>query len=169
MSREDFAAAYCQGFRLTVRFLISRGVPADMAEETAQAAWARGWERLHQLRDDKLLLTWANSIALNLYRTRTDMEKRIIPLFSGDTHVPAADTHVRVTDTNAMDVRKILSLCRLRDRHLLVSYYLDGRDTGEIAGREGLSETAIRIRLMRARRYAQKQALSLGPITASAA
>ena len=155
MSREDFASAYCQSFKLTVRFLISRGVPADAAEETAQAAWVRGWERLYQLRDESLLLTWANSIAINLYRTRASQEKKHVPLVSEG---PLTQT----TNTDAMDARKILSLCRRPDRRLLASYYLDGRRTEEIADGEGLSETAIRIRLMRARRYAQQQIVSTG-------
>lgn len=162
MSQEDFANAYRRGFKLTIRFLISRGVPSDVAEETAQAAWVRGWERLYQLRDQSLLLTWANSIAINLYRTRAASEKRTGPLLS-------ESTHVRNTDTNAMDARKILSLCRSGDRRLLSWYYIDGRGTAEIADQEGLSETAVRIRLMRARRYAQQQATSLPTPQASAA
>jgi hypothetical protein len=30
-------------------------------------AWARGWERRHQLRDDWMIFAWINSIALNMF------------------------------------------------------------------------------------------------------
>lgn len=153
MTRDDFANAYCQGLKLTIRFLISRGVPSDAVEETAQAVWVRGWECIHQLREERLLPTWANSIAINLYRTRVRSEKRNVPLSS-------EGIHVSLTDTCAMDARKVLSLCRARDRRLLTSYYLDGEATEEIVAAEGLSETAVRIRLMRARKGAQWQATS---------
>jgi DNA-directed RNA polymerase specialized sigma24 family protein len=34
----------------------------------AQAAWTRSWEKRDQLRQPNLVLTWTNSIALNIYR-----------------------------------------------------------------------------------------------------
>jgi hypothetical protein len=46
MTREEYGTAYQKGYNLTVRFLVSRGLSYDSAQETAQAAWAKGWERL---------------------------------------------------------------------------------------------------------------------------
>ena len=68
MTKEGYGQAYQRGFELTVRFLLSRGVQRDNAREVAQAAWVRAWERLSQLRDDNLVVTWVNTIALNVYR-----------------------------------------------------------------------------------------------------
>jgi DNA-directed RNA polymerase specialized sigma24 family protein len=39
------------------------------AEEVAQAAWAKGWERLSQLRNESFVVIWVNTIALNVYRS----------------------------------------------------------------------------------------------------
>jgi len=39
MTREQYGQAYQKGFNLTVRFLVSRGLAYDAAQETAQAAW----------------------------------------------------------------------------------------------------------------------------------
>jgi DNA-directed RNA polymerase specialized sigma24 family protein len=160
MTREEYGNAYRDGFHLTMRFLISRGVPPDTAEETAQAAWTRGWERLHQLRDSSLVLTWANSIALNIHRTqiRADAKKTELSPFTEGPGLNMA----------AIDVKKILSHCRQTDRKLLSSYYLYGRATSEIATEQGLTETAVRIRMMRARRYVQ-DLLSCGPDLSAAA
>jgi DNA-directed RNA polymerase specialized sigma24 family protein len=69
MTREQYGQAYQKGFNLTVRFLVSRGLAYDSAQETAQAAWVKGWERLAQLRDPSMVLTWMNSIALNIHRS----------------------------------------------------------------------------------------------------
>ena len=69
MTTEEYGNAYQRGYNLTVRFLVSRGLTYDSAQETAQAAWVKGWERLGQLRDSKMVLTWMNSIALNIHRS----------------------------------------------------------------------------------------------------
>lgn len=76
MTRSAFGQAYQAGFERTIRFLISRGAGRDGAQEAAQAAWVRGWERLHQLRNDDMLLTWVNTIALNIYRRVLQTEER---------------------------------------------------------------------------------------------
>ncbi|HVT95775.1 MAG TPA: antiterminator Q family protein [Bryobacteraceae bacterium] len=160
MTREEYGNAYRDGFHLTMRLLISRGVSPDTAEETAQAAWSRGWERLHQLRDSSLVLTWANSIALNIHRTQIRSESRKTEL-SPYVEGPGLNTA-------AIDVKKILSRCRKTDRALLSSYYLHGSATNEIASEHGLTETAVRIRMMRARRYVQ-DLLSCRPDLSAAA
>ena len=57
MTKEEYGKAYQRGFNLTVRFLVSRGLSYDAALDTAQAAWAKGWERREQLRDPNLKAT----------------------------------------------------------------------------------------------------------------
>src|ERR1700744_5613051 len=69
MTREEYGAAYNKGYKLTVRFLVSRGLSYDSAQETAQTAWGKGWERLGQVRAQNMVLTWMNSIALNIHRS----------------------------------------------------------------------------------------------------
>lgn len=59
-----------------------------MACESAQAAWVRGWGRLGQLRDETLVLTWVNTIALNVYRRLI----REAPLFRSG-HALTASRH----------------------------------------------------------------------------
>lgn len=146
MTREEYGQAYQRGFDCTVRFLLSRGVQRDSAIESAQAAWARGWERLFQLRDENMVLTWVNSIALNLYRGGMRRETATCPLteFRGATAI----------DLAAIDIARILDFCRPCDR-VLLEQQLHGVSTKEIADRQGATETAIRIRLLRARRTAR--------------
>jgi DNA-directed RNA polymerase specialized sigma24 family protein len=147
MTRSAYGQAYQAGFERTVRFLISRGAATDGAQEAAQAAWVRGWERLNQLRDDDVLLTWVNTIALNIYRRVRHTEDRF------NQPLPTLYSRLRI-DLAAIDVARILRFCRPRERRLL-ELQMQGVTAKEIARRNGVTETAIRIRLMRARRTAR--------------
>jgi len=149
MTREDYGKAYQKGYTLTVRFLVSRGLPYDAAQETAQAAWAKGWERISQLRDQSMVLTWMNSIALNIHRSYIRREPMLQAL-------PELSTAPKV-NLAAIDVRRILKSCKQNDRMVLQRHYLEGFKVQEIAEQQGWTETAVRIRLLRARRTVGKR------------
>ena len=93
-----------------------------------------------------MVLTWVNSIALNLYRGGMRRETTTCPLtdFRGATAI----------DLAAIDVARILEVCRPSDR-MLLQQQLTGVSTKEIADHHGTTETAIRLRLLRARRTAR--------------
>lgn len=131
---------------MTVRYLISRGVPSDQARDAAQAAWVRGWERLTQLRNESMVVTWVNSIAMNVHRSVLRSERSSQAL--GD-YAQSAEMNLA-----AIDVARILKICRPRDRALL-ELQMQGNTTEEIARKEGVTEAAVRIRLVRARRAAR--------------
>jgi RNA polymerase sigma-70 factor (ECF subfamily) len=143
MTRSDYGLAYEQGFHPTMRFLVSKGVPQDVAEEIAQAAWTRGWERIGQLRDQDLVKTWVNTIALNMFRRETHSDSRKEPLFDR-----AAKPDLGVA---SIELDSLLDSCCPSDRVLLL-HQLHGLTTSEMAREVGTTETAVRIRLMRARR-----------------
>jgi RNA polymerase sigma factor (sigma-70 family) len=144
MTREEYGAAYQKGYGMTVRFLISRGLVWDTAQETAQAAWARGWERREQFRDPKMVLTWTNSIALNIHRSYLRRE----PIRCALPEIPTPPK----INLAVIDVKRILQYCRKKDRIVLEGHYLEGFKVREIANEHGWTETAVRIRLLRARR-----------------
>lgn len=143
MTKERYGQAYQGGFELTTRFLISRGVPMDLARDVAQAAWVKGWERLDQLRNESMVVTWVNTIAINVHRSVLRREKayQALPETYGHTEINLA----------AIDLARILKFCCPRDRALL-ELQMRGETAEEIARTEGATETAIRIRLLRARR-----------------
>ena len=147
MTRDGYGQAYQRGYDLTVRFLLSRGVQRDSASEVAQAAWVRGWERLTQLQDETLVVTWVNTIALNVYRSL--LRREPLNLIASEVR----DKTVAI-DLAAIDMARVLDFCRPRDRNLL-EQCLNGATTAEIARQQGVSVTAIRIRLLRARRHAR--------------
>jgi DNA-directed RNA polymerase specialized sigma24 family protein len=67
--------------------------------------------------------------------------------------MPELYSRMRI-DMAAIDVARILRFCRPRERQLL-ELQMQGATTEEIARDSGVTETAIRIRLMRARRAAR--------------
>jgi RNA polymerase sigma-70 factor (ECF subfamily) len=145
MTEEGYGQAYQSGFRRTVRLLCSRGASTDNAEDVAQAAWLRGWQKLDQLRDEGMIVTWINSIALNYHRRGSQDEARYQALEEPDL---CGDIGI---DLAPLDAAKILRLCLPRDRRLF-EQQLSGLTTIEIAKNQGVSTTAIRIRFSRARR-----------------
>ena len=148
MTREEYGDIYTTGRERTIRFLLSRGVASGLAPDIAQSAWLRGWERLSQLRDPRMIVTWINSIALNQYRRviRDDrLRQDLQPSAHGKTSLNLA----------AIDVARILRVCRPPDRVLLEAQ-MTGVTAKELAREQGLTETAVRIRFLRARRSARK-------------
>jgi len=152
MTNEYFSNAYRKGFPLTVRFLLSRGLSYEVALDTAQAAWTKSWERREQLREPSLVRTWTNTIALNIYRSMLRRERPTEPL----AEVEASTS----LNSAAIDVELILKECKPNDRIVLKQHYIDGYKTTEIAQSRGCSETAVRIRLLRARRKIQRDLIS---------
>jgi len=141
MLRNDYAEAFETGYGATRRFLLARGAPLEEAEEIAQAAWARGWEYRDQLRDAGLVSYWVNSIARNLFRAR----------FRAPIQTEIEDGSAAYSlDLDAIEVGRLLDRCPQRDRELL-EQSLEGYSAEEIAGREGITPTGIRVRLLRIR------------------
>jgi RNA polymerase sigma factor (sigma-70 family) len=159
MTIEEYGSGYKNGYARTTRLLVTRGLSWDDAQEIAQAAWARGWEKRDQLRDSTTLLKWINTIALNMYRSglRRDALLEELPELAAPPEKHLA----------AIDAQFILQTCKENDRIVLRSFYLEDCKAEEIARAQGLSVTAVRLRLFRARRAAAKTLIaSSRPTTA---
>ncbi len=148
ITEQSFAHAYEKGFQQTVRFLSSRGIPPDMVLDTAQGAWTKAWERRAQLRNPSFVFTWVNSIALNVYRSTLRRDRLTESL--GDTEGPG-----QLMNAAAIDAERILNECKPSDRIVLEGHYICGYKLDEIARQNNWSETAARIRLLRARKRMQ--------------
>ena len=96
-----------------------------------------------------MVSTWMNTIALNIHRSciRREPLLDILPELSTPPKINLA----------AIDVRRILKSCKTKDRVVLHRYYIEGHKVQEIAKSQGWTETAVRIRLLRARRTVRKR------------
>lgn len=145
MTRTDYAKAYKKGFTKTVRFLCSRGISADVAEESAQDAWAKGWEKRDGLQRRERVVPWVNTIALNIFRGRCRKQSREEELPEQDVPVQPRDPSVRV------DLEKSSRACPGKDWKLLYARYASGVSAKELAAKLGLKPVTVRVRLLRAK------------------
>lgn len=138
-----YASAYKKGFNVTLRSVRYLGANAETAEEVAQAAWARGWQCRKQLLCPELVGAWVNAIARNLYRSVIRLDKRFLQL---------EDVAAPTKAFNMLDAGSLIENCSELDSRMLKMYYLEGYTTGEIADKEKVCPTSVRVRLMRIRR-----------------
>jgi RNA polymerase sigma factor (sigma-70 family) len=142
ITADAYARAYQDGFARTVRFLASCGAQRDLAEEVAQAAWVRGWERRAQLRHLPALCFWVNSIARNILRNSFRRQQSMTEL--------AETTLVdHPLESEPIDAGRLFDECTADERKLLEMYYLEGFTSQELSGELGLSAVGVRVRLTR--------------------
>ena len=142
LTRDDYARAYQDGYSKTVRFLASTGAPLELAEEVAQAAWVRGWERLSQLRHVQALTFWINSIAKNLLRSNFRKQQMSVELL--ETTLVA-----NPLESEPIDAHRMFDGCTETEKELLQLYYLEGYTSQELSSTFGLSAVGVRVRLTR--------------------
>jgi RNA polymerase sigma factor (sigma-70 family) len=155
MNREKFfGESYVKGFRRTEALLRGRGAKPDVAQELAQAAWAKTWQCLLQLRDDRRILQFVNTIAIRLFLDEVARNRRLTELIPAvsDVRIPPA------ADLRRIDLRNALRKCPACQRTLLETVYLrnEDRSTAEIAAALRITEEALHHRLSRARRTLRK-------------
>ncbi len=143
---EAFAKEYVKGLRQTIRFLLSKGADIDLAEELAQAAWARGWEARKQLQLKDRLVPWINTIAF--HGLCNDRRK-----FARQSQLPpdVVDPRSHVS-ANKLDAHLLLAYCSPLEMALLKDRYVEGQGLKEIAESKGLSEIVVRVRIHRCQR-----------------
>jgi len=160
LDESNYASAYKKGFNVTLRSVRYLGANAETAEEVAQAAWVRGWQCRKQLLCPDLVGAWVNAIARNLYRSVIRLEKRFLQL--EDLAAPAKSF-------NIMDAGILIENCSELDSRMLKMYYLEGYSTGEIANKENVCPTSVRVRLMRIRRRLREKVQTAVPATVAQA
>jgi len=106
-----------------------------------------------------MVVTWVNTIALNAYR-RVMRRPPLLQMLPDIAEAPQLNLA-------AIDVDRILRSCKPKDRAVLQQRYIDGSKIGDIAEQHGWSETAVRIRLLRARRSARAEFAPSGSVPAS--
>jgi DNA-directed RNA polymerase specialized sigma24 family protein len=110
------------------------------------------WEKVGQLRDSKMVVTWINTIALDSYRSSLRRE----PVLQELPDVPGS----LETNLAAIDIRCVPKTCKNNGRLVLQRPYLKGYKAQEIADAQGWSETVVRLRLLRARRTRAKKVVA---------
>ena len=150
MTHQEFSNAYTENFARTRRFLLSRGMGAPRADELAQAAWSKAWERREQLRELNSVAAWVNTIALNLLRADA---RKSVP----EVEIDDRDEPITSSITAKVDAEKALEALSEEDRQLMLANVVAGLTSKEIAASSELTPVAVRVRLHRAKARLRKR------------
>jgi len=144
--------------RLVFAVAWSRLGDAALAEEVAQEAFIRGYRRLWLLGDGAKFSAWITTItrrvAINFgLRHRRELDKRA--RWALEQSDPASDESSELCPPETL--RQALSELPDAHRECLILYYLEGKSGAEAAAALGISESALRVRLHRARAALREQ------------
>ena len=118
-----------------------------LAEDAAQEAFIRAFRRLSAYRDQGSFAAWVRKIAVH---AAVDAARRLRPSRSILEEDGEIDGDRRIEDTDLL--RRALDALSPIDREILMAREIEGEDDRGIAARLGLSVTALRVRVHRARR-----------------
>jgi RNA polymerase sigma-70 factor (ECF subfamily) len=145
-----FQTAYAAHRRVVFGFLLRLAGDADTASDLLQNVWIKLSRHRQRLRPDTELRAWLCTVARHEYvsyrRAQLVDLSRVLALGREPAH-EATEHDPRLVDVNA-------ALHRLpdADREVLLSTSVDGLSLRQAAGVLGISEPALRQRLVRARR-----------------
>ena len=123
------------------------------AEEAAQDAWVRAWERLSSWRGDAAFGTWLHRLTVNVVLESFRAERRRLArvTLAGDEDDVDAAAPVREPG-DAMDLDHAIARLPRGARTVFVLHDVEGYQHSEIATMTGLAEGTLRAQLCRARR-----------------
>jgi RNA polymerase sigma-70 factor, ECF subfamily len=129
----------------------------DLAEEATQEAFIKGYRHLGSLNQAGRFAEWITAIARHAatslgLRRRNDLRNRQRWILAQKEETQATDRGATQEEpVSAETLRETLAGLPARHRECLALFYLEGKGVAEAAGALGLSETAFKTRLHRAR------------------
>ena len=148
-------ATYRDVYTLCLRIL---GDPNDASEAT-QDAYLKAWRGLRSFRGDAMFETWlyrvASNSALSKYRSRKRRQSRESGMQDDVLTALPASGSVEETAGARIEVQALeAALARLPEQHRTVIVLRDvyGMNIEEVAAQLGISETAAKVRVHRARK-----------------
>jgi RNA polymerase sigma-70 factor (ECF subfamily) len=126
------------------------------ADEVAQAAFVRAYERIDQCVGERRFGAWVQVIAYRMGADARRSQARSLltgePIGGDATLGPNYCEDELLRSEQAAEVREVLASLPARQREVIVARDLEGRRPGEIAASLGLSLSAVDSLLLRARR-----------------
>ncbi len=128
---------------------------AQRAEESAQDAWVRAWERLSTWRGEAAFGTWLHRLTVNVVLESFRAERRRIArvTLAGDDDDVDVDAPTTAGEPgDAIDLEYAIARLPRGARTVFVLHDVEGYRHAEIAAMTGLAEGTLRAQLCRARR-----------------
>ncbi len=144
---EHFAAEAVELYGRLVRVVLAVGGERPLAEDCAQDALVKAWERVDRGESLRSLEAWTVTVALNGWRSharRAQAERRAIERLGPDVEEV-------VVDRVSTEVHRAVLSLPDRQREVVVLYYLLDLDVASIARIVGRSSGAVKNALFHAR------------------
>jgi RNA polymerase sigma-70 factor (ECF subfamily) len=126
---------------------------SQRAEEAAQDAWVRAWERLSSWRGDAAFGTWLHRLTVNVVLQSFRAERRRLSRVSLSGDEEDVDAPARSSEPGeAVDLERAIARLPRGARMAFVLHDVEGYQHSEIASMTGLAEGTLRAQLCRARR-----------------
>ena len=123
------------------------------AEESAQDAWVRVWERLSTWRGEAAFGTWLHRLTVNVVLESFRAERRRLALVTLAVDEDDADAIMPAPDPgDRLDLERAVARLPRGARTVFVLHDVEGYQHAEIAAMTGLAEGTLRAQLCRARR-----------------
>lgn len=125
---------------------------ARRADEAAQDAWVRAWERLSSWRGESAFSTWLHRLTVNVVLTSFRAEKRRDARVTLDDDGEADAAAAAGDPGDAIDLERAIARLPRGARTVFVLHDVEGYQHAEIAAMTGLAEGTLRAQLWRARK-----------------
>ena len=130
-----------------VQLLAVRMVGRDGADDAVQDIFVRAWDRLPQFRGDARFGSWLHRLAVNVLLRHAERARRQV---ARRAPVEVDELHA-APQPESLDVETALARLAPELRQVVVLHDIEGHAHDEIAGGLGISVSASKMRLHRAR------------------
>lgn len=139
-------------YRLALQYCRDHGMAEDAVQETS----IQVLKNIGRLRQEDRFVSWVNRIVVNSVRQQQRKTRRLIPSdtihrLNVDTGEPLASTRI-AEKADLFLADRFLQGRRGQDRALFVKLYVQGESLVDVSEQTGLSVSAIKTRVHRARR-----------------
>jgi len=146
MDQETFTKEYNTGFIITWKLFLRKGIPN--AQDWAQAAWTRAWEKRDQWRGDSTFRSWVITIGVNLYRMSL---RNTGAKYNQVDMIDQSDCWKFVNDVdNRLNTLSLTSQLPKSDQTILEHYFITGHTAKEVSELVGMNELGVKSRIHRA-------------------
>lgn len=145
MTTDDFARRVEALTPVMYRICCMQLRAAADRDDAVQEAIFRAWQKMNTLREERFFNTWLIRILINVCHDIQKRQKRCMPM----EYLPEGAT---TTDHQLYDLKMALVELDEKLRLPVLLHYIDGYSVREVSQMLGISENAVKLRLMRGRK-----------------
>ena len=150
MTGEDFARKVTDLTPVMYRVCYMQLSSAADRDDAVQDAILKAWQKRHTLRNEEFFKTWLIRIQINVCHDIQKSQKRCQPVENVPEPAPNYNTRTE-------ELRYALAAIDEKYRMPVLLHYIDGFSIREVSQMLGITENAVKLRLLRGRRKLREQ------------